>query len=94
MQLEVAPQALSGQAPEITRQGARLAEVAGELRGLLGVAAATGSPEAAAAAERFAQVWSQTVLLLADTVAALGAATGAAAAAYTATDAGAMPVGR
>ena len=38
MQLEVAPQALTAQAPEITRQGARLAEVAGELRGLAGVA--------------------------------------------------------
>jgi hypothetical protein len=93
MRFEVAPQALSGQAPVITRQGARLTEFAGELRGLLGVAGATGSPAAAAAAERFAQVWSQTALLLADTVAALGATTGEAAA-YTATDAGVIPAGR
>jgi hypothetical protein len=34
------------------------------------------------------------VLLLADTVGALGAATGQTASAYTATDAGASPAGR
>jgi hypothetical protein len=94
MRLEVEPQALAAQAPVIGRQGGRLAELAGEVRGLAGVAAATGSPEAAAAAERFAQAWSQALLLLADTAAALGVATGAAAAAYAATDAGAMPAGR
>jgi hypothetical protein len=94
MRFEVEPQALGGQAPVISRQGGRLAEVAGEVRGLAGVAGATGSPEAAAAVERFARVWSESVLLMAGTVAALGAATDQAAAAYTATDAGVMPVGR
>jgi hypothetical protein len=52
MQIEVAPQALTDQAPIIGRQGGQLAELAGELRGLAGVAGATGSPEAAAALER------------------------------------------
>jgi hypothetical protein len=94
MRFEVQPQALTGQAPVISRQGGRLAELAGEVRGLAGVAGATGSPEAAAALERFVRVWSESVLLLADTVGALGAATGSAAAAYTATDAGVMPAGR
>jgi hypothetical protein len=94
MRFEVQPQALTGQAPVIGRQGDRLAELAGEVRGLGGVAGATGSPEAAAAVERFAHVWSETVLLMAETVAALGAATGEAAAAYTATDAGVMPARR
>ena len=94
MQLEVQPQALTGQAPVISRQGGQLAELAGEVRGLAGAAGATGSPEAAAALEGFAQTWSASLLLLADTVAALGAATGAAAAAYTATDARVMPAGR
>jgi phage-related tail protein len=91
MQLEVQPQALTGQAPLIGRLGGQLAELAGEVRGLAGVAGATGSPEAAAAAERFAQIWSQTVLLMADTVGALGAATDQAAAAYTTVDASVMP---
>jgi hypothetical protein len=94
MRLEVQPQALSGQAPVITRQGGQLAEVAGEVQGLAGVADATGSPEAAAALERFARVWSDCVLLMAGTVGALGAATGEAAAAYTAVDAGVIPAGR
>jgi hypothetical protein len=93
MQLEVQPQALTGQAPVLGRQGGQLTELAGQLRGLAGVAGATGSPEAAAALEGFARTWSASLLLLADTVAALGASTGAAAAAYTATDAGAMPAG-
>jgi hypothetical protein len=78
----------------IGRQGGQLAELAGEVRGLAGVAGATGSPEAAAAVERFARIWSECVLLMADTVGALGAATGSAAAAYTAVDAGVIPAGR
>jgi hypothetical protein len=94
MRFEVAPQALTGQAPVIGRQAGRLAELAGEVRGLAGVAGATGSPEAAAALERFAHVWSETVLLMAETVAALAAATGEAAAAYTAVDASVIPAGR
>jgi hypothetical protein len=94
MRFEVAPQALTGQAPVISRQGGRLAEVAGEVHGLVGVAGATGSPEAAAATERFARVWSESVLVMVDTVAALGTATDQAAAAYTAVDAGVMPAGR
>ena len=94
MRLEVQPQALTGQAPVISRQGGQLAELAGEVRGLAGVAGATGSPDPAAALERFVRVWSQSVLLMANTVGALGAATGEAAAAYTATDAGVMPAGR
>jgi hypothetical protein len=94
MRFEVEPQALTGQAPVISRQGGQLAELAGEIRGLAGVAGATGSPEAAAALERFAHIWSESVLVMADNVAALGAATGEAAAAYTATDAGVIPAGR
>jgi hypothetical protein len=94
MRFEVQPQALTGQAPVISPQGGRLAELAGEVRGLAGVAGATGSPEAAAAVERFARTWSASVLLLAGTVTALGAATGEAAAAYTAVDARVMPAGR
>jgi hypothetical protein len=94
MRFEVARQALYEQAPAIDREGGRLAELAGEVRGVAGVAGATGSPEAAAAVERFARVWSESVRLMADSVGALGAATGAAATAYTATDAGAMPAGR
>jgi hypothetical protein len=93
MRFEVQPQALAEQAPLIGRQGGRLAELAGEVRGLAGVAGATGSPEAAAAVERFVRIWSESVLLMAGTVDALGAATGSAAAAYTATDAGAIPAG-
>jgi hypothetical protein len=94
MRFEVAPQALTGQAPVIGRQGGRLAELAGELRALAGVADATGSPEAAAALERFAHVWSESLLLMAEVVGALGAATGEAAAAYAAVDAGVIPAGR
>jgi hypothetical protein len=94
VRFEVAPQALYEQAPTIDREGGRLAELAGALQGLAGVAGATGSAEAAAALERFTRVWSQSVLLVADTVAALGAATGAAAGAYTATDGGVIPAGR
>jgi hypothetical protein len=94
MQLEVQPPALTAQAPVIGRQGGQLAEVAGEVRGLGGVAGATGSAEAAAATGRFAQVWSASLLWLADTVAVLGAATEQAAVAYAATDAGVMPPGR
>jgi hypothetical protein len=94
MRFEVRPQALTGQAPVISRQGGRLAELAGEVQGLAGVAGATGSPEAAAAVERFARVWSESVLLMADSVVALGVATGEAAAAYTAVDAGVIPAGR
>jgi hypothetical protein len=94
MRFEVQPQALSGQAPQISRQGGQLAELAGELRGLVGVAGAAGSPEAAAAVERFARSWSQSLLLLAGSVGALGAATGEAAAAYTAVDTTVMPAGR
>jgi hypothetical protein len=94
MRFEVQPQALTGQAPVISRQGGRLVELAGQVQGLAGVAAATGSPEAAAAVERFARVWSESVLLMADSVVALGAATGEAAAAYTAVDAGVIPAGR
>jgi uncharacterized protein YukE len=93
MRFEVEPQALTGQAPQISRQGGQLAELAGEIRGLAGVVGATGSPEAAAAVERFARSWSQSLLLLADTVGALGAATGAAAAAYAAVDTTVMPAG-
>jgi hypothetical protein len=91
--LEVAPQALAGQAPVLGRQGGRLAEVAGTVRALAGVAGATGSPAAAAALERFAGVWSGCLLLLADGVAGLGTATGDAAA-YVATDAAVIPPGR
>jgi hypothetical protein len=94
MRLEVEPQALTGQAPVISRQSGQLVELAGEIRGLAGVAGATGSPEAAAAVERFAHTWTESVLLMADTVGALGAATGEAAAAYTAVDASVMPAGR
>jgi hypothetical protein len=94
MRFEVAPQALYEQAPVIDREGGQLAELAGEIRGVAGVAGATGSPEAAAAVERFARTWSESVRLIAGTVAALGAATSSAAAAYTATDAGVMPAGR
>jgi hypothetical protein len=94
MRLEVEPQALTGQAPVISRQSGQLVELAGEIRGLAGVAGATGSPEAAAAVERFARTWTESVLLMADTVGALGAATGEAAAAYTAVDASVMPAGR
>ena len=94
MRFEVQPQALTGQAPVISRQGGRLAELAGEVQGFAGVAGATGSPEAAAAVERFARVWSESVLLMADSVVALAAATGEAAAAYTAVDAGVIPPGR
>jgi hypothetical protein len=94
MRFEVEPQALTGQAPVISRQGGRLAELAGEVRGLAGIAGATGSPEAAVAVERFVRIWSASVLLMADTVAALGAATGEAAAAYTAVDGRVMPAGR
>jgi hypothetical protein len=94
MRFEVEPQALTGQAPVISLQGGQLAELAGEVRALAGVAGATGSPEAAAAVERFARVWSESVLLMADTVGALGAATGEAAAAYTAVDTGVIPAGR
>jgi hypothetical protein len=94
MRLEVEPQALTGQAPVISRQGGQLVELAGEIRGLAGVVGATGSPEAAAAVERFARTWTESVLLMADTVGALGAATGEAAAAYTAVDVGVMPAGR
>ena len=93
MRFEVAPQALYEQAPAIDREGGQLAELAGEVRGVAGVAGATGSPEAAAALERFVHIWSESVLLMADTVAALGAATDQAGAAYTATDAGAIPAG-
>ena len=93
MRFEVELQALTGQGPVISRHGGQLAELAGEVRGLAGVAGATGSPEAAAALERFVDIWSESVLLMADIVAALGAATGEAAAAYTATDAGVMPAG-
>jgi hypothetical protein len=93
MRFEVEPQALTEQAPAIDREGGQLAELAGEVRGLAGVAGATGSPEAAAALERFAHVWSESVLLLAETVAALGAAAGEAAA-YRAVDAGVIPAGR
>ena len=84
MRFEVAPQALYEQAPVIDREGGQLAELAGEIRGVAGVAAV----------ERFARTWSESVRLMAGTVAALGAATGSAAAAYTATDAGVMPAGR
>jgi hypothetical protein len=94
MRFEVAPQALYEQAPAIDREGGQLAELAGEVRGLAGVAGATGSPEAAAALERFVHIWSESVLLMADIVAALGAATGSAATAYTTVDAGVMPAGR
>jgi hypothetical protein len=94
MRFEVAPQALYEQAPVIGREGGQLAELAGEVRGVAGVAAATGSAEAAAAVERFARVWSESLRLMSGTVAALGAATGSAAAAYTKTDAGVMPAGR
>ena len=94
MRFEVAPQALYEQVPTIDREGGQLAELAGEVRGLAGVAGATGSPEAAAALERFVHIWSESVLLMADIVAALGAATGSAATAYTTVDAGVMPAGR
>jgi hypothetical protein len=93
MRLEVEPQALAGQAPVLGCQGGRLAELAGEVRALAGVAGATGFPEAAVAVERFAQVWSESLLLMAGAVGALGAATGQAAAAYVATDTGVMPAG-
>jgi hypothetical protein len=93
MRFEVQPQALTGQAPVISRQGDRLAELAGEVRALAGVAGATGFPDAAAALEEFARVWSASALLRADAVGALAAATGAAAAAYTATDTTVMPAG-
>ena len=93
MRFEVAPQALYEQAPAIDREGGQLAELAGEVQSLAGVAGATGSPEAAAALEGFTRTWSASVLLLADIVAALGAATDQAGAAYTATDAGAIPAG-
>jgi hypothetical protein len=94
MRFEVAPQALTGQAPVLGRQGGRLAELAGEVRGLADAAGATGVPEAAAALEQFARTWSGCLLLAADSVAALGAATGAAATAYTAVDTTVMPTGR
>ena len=94
MRFEVEPQALTGQAPVISRQAGQLVELAGEIRGLAGVVGATGSPEAAAALERFVHIWSESVLLMADIVAALGAATGSAATAYTTVDAGVMPAGR
>jgi hypothetical protein len=94
MQFEVAPPALHEQVPAITRQAAGLAELASEVRTLAGVPGATGSPEAAAAVERFARVWSESVRLLASTVTALGTATDQAADAYTAVDAGVMPAGR
>jgi phage-related tail protein len=93
MRFEVEPRALTGQAPVIGRQGGLLAELAGEVQSLAGVAGATGSPEASVALERFARVWSETVLLMAEAVGALGAATGEAAAAYAATDAGVIPAG-
>jgi hypothetical protein len=91
MHIEVTPQALASQAPPISHLGGQLAELAGEIRGLGSVAGAAGSPEAAAAAARFVDRWSQAVMLMAETVAALGAATGEAAAAYTAVDSSAMP---
>ena len=94
MRFEVAPQALYEQAPAIDREGGHLAELAGEVQSLAGVAGATGSPEAAAALEGFTRTWSASLLLLADIVAALGAATGEAATAYTTVDAGVMPAGR
>jgi hypothetical protein len=78
----------------LDREGGRLAELAGQVRALAGVAGATGSPEAAAAVERFARVWSESVRLLAGTVTALGAATDQAAGAYTAVDTGVIPAGR
>jgi hypothetical protein len=79
MRFEVQPQALHEQAPAIGRHSGQLAELAGKVRGLAGNAGAL---------ERFAQVWSESVRLLADSIAALGAATGSAATTYTATDAG------
>jgi hypothetical protein len=93
MQFEVAPPALHEQVPAISRQAAGLAELASEVRTLAGVPGATGSPEAAAAVERFARVWSESVRL-ASTVTALGTATDQAADAYTAVDAGVIPAGR
>jgi hypothetical protein len=86
VRLEVAPQALTAQVPVFGRQGGRLAELAGEVRGLAGVAGASGSPEAAAALEGFTRTWSGCLLLLAAGVNGLGAATGEAAAAYVATE--------
>jgi hypothetical protein len=94
MRFEVEPQALTAQAPVISRQGSQLAQLAGEVRGLAGTAGAAGSPEAAAAVERFARIWSESVLLMASIVGALGAATGEAADAYTAVDASVIPVAR
>jgi hypothetical protein len=40
MRFEVEPQALTGQAPVISRQSGQLVELAGEIRGLAGVAGA------------------------------------------------------
>jgi hypothetical protein len=91
MHIEVSPQTLTSQAPRISHLGGQLAEVAGQIRGLAGVVGATGSPEAEAAAARFVDVWLQTLMLMAETVTALGAATGEAAAAYTTVDATAIP---
>src|SRR4029450_5849262 len=93
MRFEVAPQALYEQAPVIGREGGHLAELAGERRGVAGGAAAPGSAEAAAAVERFARVWSESLRLMSGTVAALGAATGSAAAASTKDDPRATPAG-
>jgi hypothetical protein len=94
MRFEVEPQALASQAPVLGGLAGRLGEVAGETSALVGAAGATGSPEAAAALERFVHIWSESVLLMADNAAALGAATGSAATAYTTVDAGVMPAGR
>jgi hypothetical protein len=94
MRFEVEPQALTGQAPVLDRLAGRLGELAGETRALAGAAGATGSPEATAGVERFAGIWSESVLLMAWTVHALGAATGEAAAAYTAVDATVLPASR
>jgi hypothetical protein len=94
MRFEVEPQALASQAPVLGGLAGRLGEVAGETSALVGAAGATGSPEATAGVERFARVWSESVLLMAETVHGLGSATREAAAAYTAVDATVIPAGR
>jgi hypothetical protein len=93
MHLEVQPNVLAEQAPALGGQVHRLEAIAAQVRILGGLGAATGSPEAGAALERFASVWSQTVRLMAETAFGLAAAVGTSSAAYAAVDSSLMQPG-
>ena len=79
-----------------SRQGSLAGEVRGlrgHLDGAAGGAGAAGDPQAAGAIEEFSRGWATSLAALDQALDAMAGNLGAAAGAYQATDAGAMPGG-